>query len=70
MKKHVKMNTCNYQGNMKLKICEHKGLGVGADFEMASYCTKQFEKSDDIHKNLKCNECPDFKPYEYTLEVL
>ena len=66
VKEHVVLDSCAHLGNIKINVCEYKGVGSGTYFEMASYCTKQQECLDEIHKNLKCKECPDFKAYEYT----
>jgi len=66
MKDHVKLNSCVYKGN--LKLCKYRGLGMGSDFEMAPYCTKQIDYPDDVHKSMDCKNCPDYREYEYTVE--
>ena len=55
--------------HIKVERCAYISLGMGEDFCMCSYCTKQTEYPDDIHKNMKCKECKDYVPYEYTMEV-
>ena len=62
MKEHIVLKTCRHLGNMK---SERTNIG----FSMIPYCTKQFECPDDIHKHLKCRNCPDFENYEYTIET-
>lgn len=51
-----------------LQTCNHMGYGMGIEFEMASYCTKQFKDPTEIHEKMDCKSCPDFKPYEYEME--
>ena len=61
------MNTEIKSGHEKLDICIHKGimkLSLAPE-DLASYCTKQHECPDEIHRGLDCKNCPDFKAYEY-----
>lgn len=69
MEQHVRLDTCRFKGNFKLRYCKNQKLGTGAGFEMAAYCTKQTEHPDDVHRNMRCKECPDFEAYEYTMET-
>lgn len=53
---HVKLEICVYKGTLKLS---------STPGDLASYCRKQYECPDEVHKNLDCKNCPDFKAYEY-----
>ena len=53
---HEKLDICIHKGTMKLSL---------APGDLASYCTKQFEYPDEVHKGLDCKNCPNFKAIEY-----
>lgn len=53
---HVKLEICVYKGTLKLS---------STPGDLASYCRKQYECPDEVHRNLDCKNCPDFKAYEY-----
>lgn len=63
MKEHIILNSCRHKG-IHPNIAYSNALPV-----YGSYCTKQFECPDDIHKGLDCRNCPDFESYEYDIET-
>lgn len=63
-KKHYILDICRYKGTMKLEYCKDVGF-----INLASYCIKQQECPDKIHKEMLCDICPDYQPYEYTMET-
>lgn len=64
----IKLDSCVHSGNLK-KQCINLSFGMGSYFEMVPYCMKQHEEPTEAHLYMHCDNCPDFKPYEYTIET-
>lgn len=53
-----------------LDSCSHKGQARLDGHNFSFFCMKCMKEGyeDEIHSLLKCNECPDYEPYEYEME--